>query len=64
MALHDHISQEELKALDEKFAAQDAQAEKEPESPESDRVVSGHKAFAEHGVMPRELGGVPYSDFQ
>lgn len=64
MALHDHISKDELDALNTKFEAEDDQAEKAPESPEGDRVVSGHNAFAEHGVMPRELGGVDYASFE
>lgn len=63
MALHDHISKEELDALNDKFAAEDAKAERDPEVPESERVVSGHNAFAEHGVEPREIGGIPYADF-
>lgn len=64
MALHDHISKEELDALDERFAAEEAKAENDPEVPESDRVVSGHNAFAEHGVQPRELDGMDYSDVE
>lgn len=64
MALHDHISQDELNALNAKFEAQDAKAESDPESPESDRVVSGHNAFGDHGVMPRELDGADYSTFE
>lgn len=64
MALHDHISKEELDALNAKFAEEDEKAEKEPEVPESERLVSGHNAFAEHGVEPRSLGGVAYAEFE
>lgn len=64
MALQDHISQEELDKLNAKFEAEDTQAESDPESPESERVVSGHNAFGDHGVMPRELDGVDYSSFE
>lgn len=64
MALHDYISKEELDALNEKFAAEDAKAERDPEVPESERVVSGHNAFAEHGVEPREIDGVTYAEFE
>lgn len=63
MALHDHISKEELDALAAKFELEDAKAEKDPEVPESERVISGHNAFAEHGVEPRDLGGIPYAEF-
>lgn len=64
MALHDHISKEELEALNAQFEAEDAQAEQEPEVPESERVVSSHNAFAEHGVEPRDLDGIYYPDFE
>lgn len=64
MALHDHISQEELEALNAQFEAEDAQAESDPDVPETERVVSGHNAFAEHGVEPRDLDGVAYADFE
>lgn len=64
MALHDHISKDELDELNAQFEKEDAKAEADPESPETDRVISGHNAFAEHGVMPRELGGVDYATFE
>lgn len=64
MALHDHITKEELDALNEQFAAEDAKAEKDAEVPEPERSISAHNAFAEHGVEPREIDGVTYSEFE
>lgn len=64
MALHDHISKDELDALNDRFAAEDEKAETDPEVAESERTVSSHNAFAEHGVEPREIDGVTYSEFE
>lgn len=64
MGLRDHISETELNALEERFEAEDRDAEEAPEVPEAERVVSGHNAFAAHGAVPREVDGVPFEDLQ
>lgn len=58
------ISPEALAALGDRFAAQDAETESAIANGEDfDGETPTYKGFANGGVAPRELDGVPFEDF-
>jgi len=64
MSIRDQISDDELAALDKRFAEEDRRAAEEPEVPEEERVVQPHNAFASQGAVPREVNGIPFEDLK
>lgn len=63
MALHDRMNKAELDEFNQKLNTLWDEADQAEETPDEDKDVTTYPGFADGGVIPREIDGQDYTDY-